>query len=1201
MLIDIIDLDLKNTIFNIRKDPTRYLRGNQIFQAREVQIQSVEAESKEITLPNQATEYRIQARVKGTSRSYYHVELKVKQDKVMAYHCDCLDFLPERPCKHVIATFLEAQSPHNATTSDGMMRLFEQRRKQNIIAIQQEAEMQARQEELRKKTLELRKQRMEEEKRKRQQREYVTKYKDALHILNAFNEDRSMITNDWNQELNVVGIYKKVQDLKEYADTFYANSELATNIKIQPIIELCYSTLQLKFKIGVSTMYVLKDIIAFSEAFQTGELLNFGKKLKFYAKIENFSEESRSLLQYILNYAKSLKRVAAVHPYYSTAEIEISEEELDEVFSLLKGREISLEIDNWNIKRTTTLQFTEEEFQIQLFLEKINSSEFRLKDNLKDCSYFLGKQYLYILKECQKLYQLDLKENKNVLEIVKELSNSSSGVRIPKDKIEEFSTYVFPKIEKNLKILCDTEHECKEGVLVNKLATKLFLDLNETNDIILTVKFCYGDNEFNILAPNLNGYISEKKIARNISEEKKVLTRIFEDGFELVPQKEWFLLRKTEDVYEFLVHKIEGYMNDFEVLATENFKKKEIKRPKIFNVGIRMNNGLLELDLSKMNMDTEEIKTVLQSYSIKKKYYKLKNGDLLSLEKNSDLDFLLDVTENLEIDYKKMEKGYVKLPISRGLYLERLLSKHQELSATKNIEFNQMIDKIANKNHNIEYEGKDCFEFSLSEKFDKILRSYQKVGFQWLKGLEQYHFGGILADDMGLGKTLQIIALLANYKEEYRVFEESLSEDSPFEQRNQKHRTSIVVCPSSLLLNWKAEIEKWCPDIETLLINGTAEVRKEKIESYLNYDLLITSYDLLKRDVEEYKEKTFQYIIADEAQYIKNSATQNATALKSLEGIMKFALTGTPIENSIAELWSIFDFIMPGYLYSYAKFKKRFEEPILKENDSKTLAKLKSLIEPFVLRRVKKEVLTELPEKNITIMKNEMTKEQEKLYISYLAQVKQEVAQEIRQNDFEKSKLKILMLLTRLRQICCHPSLFIENYYGNSGKLEQCMDIVREAVSAGHRILLFSQYTSMLQIIEEEFEKQNIEYYKLVGNTKVDKRIEMVEDFNKNEKIKVFLISLKAGGTGLNLTGADVVIHYDPWWNLSSENQATDRAYRIGQKNSVQVYKLITTNSIEEKINQLQEKKAMLSEQLLSTEETFIHKLSKDEIMALFE
>ena len=575
-----------------------------------------------------------------------------------------------------------------------------------------------------------------------------------------------------------------------------------------------------------------------------------------------------------------------------------------------------------------------------------------------------------------------------------------------------------------------------------------------------------------------------------------------------------------------------------------------------------------------MNIDIGELKDILKDYRIKKKYHKLKNGDFLDLSNSDDLNLLDEMATTLDIDYSKIENGIANLPISRSFYLEKLMDDNKKIAVAKNENFLQLIGEIEN--------SEISEDFDLDEDLEGKLRDYQKVGYKWLKTLDMYHFGGILADDMGLGKTLQVIALLKT------------------ELKSNNKATSIVVCPSTLVLNWKSEIEKWCNSIKVLIVRGTAEERKEKLEDYNEYDLIITSYDLLKRDIQNYEDKSFQYIIADEAQYIKNSTTQNATSLKSLKGKTKFALTGTPIENSIAELWSIFDFIMPGYLYNYHKFKKKFEEPILKLEDKEALSRLKKLINPFILRRVKRDVLTELPEKNVTIMKNEMEEEQRKLYLTYLLQTKKEVAEELSEGNFEKSKFKILMLLTRLRQICCHPSLFIENYNGGSGKLEQCLNLIVNAISSGHKILIFSSYTSMFEIMEKELAKLEIEYFKLVGDTPVGKRIQMVEDFNNNESVKVFLISLKAGGTGLNLTSADVVIHYDPWWNLSSENQATDRAYRIGQKNSVQVYKLITSNSIEEKINQMQERKEKLSKDILSTEETFINKMSKEEILDLF-
>lgn len=366
--------------------------------------------------------------------------------------------------------------------------------------------------------------------------------------------------------------------------------------------------------------------------------------------------------------------------------------------------------------------------------------------------------------------------------------------------------------------------------------------------------------------------------------------------------------------------------------------------------------------------------------------------------------------------------------------------------------------------------------------------------------------------------------------------------------------------------------------------------------------MIITSYDLLKRDIDLYNDKnyTFRFVIADEAQYLKNSNTQNAKSIKQIKADTRYALTGTPIENSLAEFWSIFDFIMPGYLFSYQRFKNTYETPIVKENNQQAMTKLKMLIEPFILRRNKKDVLTELPDKTVTILNNEMEPEQKNIYLNYLAQAKQEIAEQIEINGYDKSHMQILAALTRLRQICCHPSLFIKNYHDGSSKLNQCIEIIERAIQAGHKILLFSGYTSMFKIIEAEFKKKNITYFKLTGATKVEERVKLVDEFNENPEIKVFLISLKAGGTGLNLTGADVVIHYDPWWNISTENQATDRAYRIGQKNNVQVYKLITKDTIEEKIYELQEKKAKLANNMLNTKTKFIHKLSKNEIMNLF-
>ena len=568
----------------------------------------------------------------------------------------------------------------------------------------------------------------------------------------------------------------------------------------------------------------------------------------------------------------------------------------------------------------------------------------------------------------------------------------------------------------------------------------------------------------------------------------------------------------------------------------------------------------------------------MRKYKLKKKYHRLKDGSFINLQDNENIEFVENITKDIDIDYSQIKDQKIKVPLYRSFYLEKILEKNNSIRLIRNEGYNNFIDGLD--------KSKLEEKIELPSRLKVDLRGYQIIGFNWLKTLDEYGLGGILADDMGLGKTVQLLSVICSYLD------------------NAKDRKpSLVVCPSSLALNWQNEIEKFTRDIKSIVIQGSLEERTKNIKEIPKYDIVITSYELLKRDIELYEESNyeFKYIIADEAQYIKNNNTKNAKAIKEIKAETRYALTGTPIENSLSELWSIFDFIMPGYLFSYKKFKELYETAIVKENDEATTNKLKKLINPFVLRRVKKEVLTELPDKTITVLNSTMTDEQQDIYMSYLIKARKNVAEEIAENGIERSQIKILALLTRLRQICCHPSLFIDNYEGESGKLTQCIEIMKDAIQSDHKILLFSGYTSMFDILEKKLKMENISYLKLTGQTKVSERLSMVDEFNNNNDIKVFLISLKAGGTGLNLTGADMVIHYDPWWNLSAENQATDRTYRIGQKRNVQVYKLITKNSIEEKIYDLQKRKEMLIDSMLSTNQTFISKLSKEDIMSLFE
>lgn len=985
------------------------------------------------------------------------------------------------------------------------------------------------------------------------------KYTDFTDLINTFyDEEMKLINNEEEQE---VGKFDK-------------------NVNIVPkiVYDKYSSEMKMEFKIGTKKqLYRLRDLVEFYDNMLNKTHYKYGAKLEIIHEEETFEKEDLPLLNFILKHAETIKYINnssnSIYRYYgkvmNTGSIVLSNTILDEIFEILKNRRVALEKDY----TTQEIKLIEKSPDINFELEKIDEKEYKLICNIdtyKTYEIIEGKEYTYFLMN-NKLHRCSKKYKNTTLKLLEVFKrNFTREIRFNKDQISNFFSIVLPKVEDSVSLNTIDPEEI-ERYMPQKLGVKVYLEFNEKNYIIAKVKFYYGNKGFNPLQENPD-------IPRSVLEEAKSLNMFRKTGFMLDKRNARFVLAHDDKIYEFLSSDINEYMQKFEVLVIEDFKQKQIKKPKMTSIGVKIENNLLSINLENLNFDKSELKDILEKYRLKKKYYRLKNGDFLSLEENEDMNFLDSLISGTEISYKELESGNIKLPIYRSLYLDRIMNRFENTTIKKDETYRKLIGNVQDKTNTSDLE--------IPKDLENILRQYQKIGFKWLKTLDEYQFGGILADDMGLGKTIQIISVILSY----------------IENCKENRKPIMVVCPSSLSLNWKAEIEKFASDINALVISGSAQKRKEQINSIPNYDVIITSYDLIKRDIDSYKkvDYEFRYLIADEAQYMKNSNTQNSKSIKQINAKTRFALTGTPIENSLSELWSIFDFIMPGYLFSYRKFKENYEMPIIKEENSELMAKLRMLIEPFILRRTKKQVLTELPDKTVTILNNEMEEEQEKVYLSYLADAKSELNEQIKINGIEKSRMQILSALTRLRQICCHPGLFLDNYKGESSKLNQCIEIVKDAIASGHKILLFSTYTSMFEMIEEKLIEENIEYFKLTGQTKVDKRIELVDEFNRNEKIKVFLISLKAGGTGLNLTGADVVIHYDPWWNLAAENQATDRAYRIGQKNNVQVYKLITKNSIEEKIFELQEKKAKLIDDVLDTKTSFISKLSKEDIMRLF-
>lgn len=1071
---------------------------------------------------NDKNNFELTGNVSGQEN--YRTHISVESGEIIDVTCECKDYQKRyAACKHIVATMMEFES------NDKYMSMIE---KSDTVDFH--------------KTIRT-----------------DSKYRNFKQIVNEFYAEEMQEMEQSNEQ---------------------EQEEIQQKIKIEPkiIYDKYESNLRIEFKIGNQRMYKLKNLAEFYDRMINKEKYKYGNKLEFIHKKEMFVDKDQEILQFILKHSETIRfvnsSVNTSYRYYGKALNEgyilLNNSGIDEIFEILKGQEISFQKEYKDEK----IELKNENPDLHFVMKKKGKEEYQIVlnkkiDIMRDIDIINGREYKYLLID-DVLYRCDKKYEQTTFKLLKMLKdNFMTELIFGKEQLPELFSIILLKLKNSIEFKGIDEQQI-EQYKPKKLVVKLFLDYDKNEHILADAKFCYGEEEFNPLQQKI-----KIKYPRDVVAENKALNLLRKTGFMYYAQKECFILPDEDKIYSFLLNDVNEYMQKFEVMVTDEFKSKQIKQPKIGNLGIKVENNLLTIDLTNLNIDISELKEIMAKYELKKKYHKLKDGTFINLEENQDIEFIDKLVTGMDIEFKELENGPVKLPVNRSLYLNQLLKTINNTPITKNAEYKKIINGLE--------KDSDETDIEIPASLDSVLRYYQKTGYKWLKTLDNYKFGGILADDMGLGKTIQMLSIIAGY----------------IDENKEEKRASIVICPSSLTLNWQNESQKFTNKLKTMVIRGNAQERKEQIKNIGKYDLIITSYDLLKRDIEFYKEikYAFRFAITDEAQYLKNSNTQNAKAVKEIVADTRYALTGTPIENSLAELWSIFDYIMPGYLFAYKKFKTEFEVPIVKEENQKAMKKLRMLIEPFILRRTKKEVLTELPEKTITVLNNQMKEEQEKIYLNYLAQAKQDIAETINVKGFERSHIQVLSALTRLRQICCHPSLFIKDYKEGSSKLEQCIEIIKDAIESGHKILLFSGYTSMFEIIEKELNKNGISYFKLTGATKVDERIRMVDEFNESKDIKVFLISLKAGGTGLNLTGADMVIHYDPWWNASAENQATDRAYRIGQKNNVQVYKLITKNSIEEKIYELQKKKSTLIDNVLDTRTSFISKLSKEDIMKLFE
>ena len=644
-----------------------------------------------------------------------------------------------------------------------------------------------------------------------------------------------------------------------------------------------------------------------------------------------------------------------------------------------------------------------------------------------------------------------------------------------------------------------------------------------------------------------------------------------------------------EALYQVLSEGMPQFQEVGEVWLSESVRHLRVLPPPEVSMGVSLGGGWLDLKIETAGIDPAELLQVLSEYRQKKKYYRMKNGEFLQLS-GGGLQALDSLTADLGLTKSEFQAGEAKIPACRAFYLDSLSGDGRMKLFQRDEAYGMMVRDLKTA---------QSVSYAVPAVLEKTLREYQKIGYTWMRTLARYHFGGILADDMGLGKTLQVIALLTAFYQEKSEQKAAGNEGSGAESP----LPSLIVCPASLVYNWGQEFARFSPEIRVLLIAGTAKERQEQLEEQMRMEaseraqVIITSYDLLKRDRAAYLGRTFEYEIIDEAQVIKNAKTQGAKAVKEISANVRFALTGTPVENRLSELWSIFDFLMPGFLYSYRKFRERYELPIVKNQDPEALTALRRMTGPFVLRRLKKDVLRELPGKEERIVYSAASGRQQKLYTASALKLKEALAGGAWSGN---GKLEVLSQLMRLRQICCDPALCFEDYTGESAKLETCVSLIASASAAGHKILLFSQFASMLERIRERLLQEGISSHLLVGATPKEERSRMVQAFASDE-VPVFLISLKAGGTGLNLTAADIVIHYDPWWNVAAQNQATDRAYRIGQEKPVTVYKLILKDTIEENLLKLQNAKLALAAQVVSEGMVSLGDLSQNELMELFE
>ena len=905
----------------------------------------------------------------------------------------------------------------------------------------------------------------------------------------------------------------------------------------------------LTFAVGRDKPYLIKNLGRFASWMERGETVEYGRDLTLIHHPHSFAPESRPLLDFLLAEMADLATLPE-SVRGNVGELRLRGSSFDRFFALMMGAGLTLRAPDGERRVTLADGYP----TLQLTVQKEGAGLRLFGDEILP---LYGARTLHLLYR-GKLYRTGADYTRRMGEWIHLSHRHRDGVYIAPDQLAVFCGGVLPTLRPYVTLRGDVD--ALENYHAPRLEAAVHLDRLPTGQVTAQVTLGYGGR--------CAAYDGDPESWQDPLAElplRMVLDRYFSGRL-----GEDTLVGSWEDdtLFEFLTHGMERLQQLAQVTSAGGFRRFGLAPTPNVKLGVSLVDDILRMTVDVGDLDRSELAGIIAGYRDNRLYHRLKDGRLMPLT-DSALAPLAELAEGLALSPAALQAGQIDLPRYRALYVDSLL-RRQGLDVRRDRLFQQLAAR-----HQQAVEAR----YEIPATLQPVLRGYQRAGYRWLRAMEELGFGGILADDMGLGKTLQMIALMLAAKERGVTL------------------PSLVVCPTSVVLGWEQEIARFAPQLSVLCVIGDAAERRRRLAMAGDYDVIVTSYDILKRDVVQYADLSFHYHVLDEAQYIKNSATQNARAVKAVRSVQRFALTGTPVENRLGELWSIFDFLMPGFLYSHQKFRNRFEMPILR-GDNRVLRRLGELVSPFILRRLKQQVLTELPPKTERVLPADMERPQRQVYLAAVADLRRQLSGSGRMAA--RQRMMVLAHLTRLRQICCDPRLCCEGYNGDSGKLDACVELLRQATAGGHKVLLFSQFTSMLALIRERLEAEGIRYYVLQGSTPKEERARLVDAFNRDDT-PVFLISLKAGGVGLNLTGADMVIHYDPWWNLAVENQATDRAHRIGQKNPVQVVRLIARDTIEEKILQMQESKWLLAEQVVGNKTPAITDLTVEELLELIE